>query len=459
MTLSAPEIRQILDALDRDDVDRVADVNGTTPELAAALQKRYGAKVDVFAMDAEGARQPVDDAALQAYLAGIARHGGDPERVKPADPGKKIRPYDVIATLGGFGSTHKIKHFRKVLANGLHPQSRVVLDIKLGSGSYPFLKEFGTCNTLVEPAKGRPGRAILSATPVTGNAGAWSEIAQDLAGPAGFFEDLGEHSMLFQERSDTLVVTFDNLDIAMEKRDERRPWGYSFIKAQGWSMLGVMANGWTWFRDPRVDEAFMGLRDGGFFDRFGRVVFYGASMGGYAAAAFSAAAPGSTVFVTSPQSTLDKTIVPWEMRYKTAWDRDFSGPFGDAAITSQAAGRVHILYDPYVAPDAAHAARFTGANVAHWQCPLLGHRLGSSLQQMGALKEITIAAIEGTLDRPSFYQLLRKRRDLPRYQRELVHHAVERGHPDLALKVCNHILARRSDKALRGIASQLQAAS
>ncbi|SFG13079.1 hypothetical protein SAMN04488020_101257 [Palleronia marisminoris] len=456
MRLTQDEIRDILGALDRDEVARVADLNGTTPELTAALQKRFGCKVDLVAIGAEGEREAVSDGDLAAYRAAVAGCGGVPEAIRGTSPDKKVHPYDVIVTLGGFGSSLKIKHLRGFLQAALHGQSRLVLDIKLGSGSYPFLNGFGTCHTLIEPAQHRPGRAIMSATSPSSNSGQWSAIARDLAGARGFFHDLGEHSMLFQDRSETLVVTFDNLDIAMEKRDERRPWGYSFIEAQGWSMLGVMADGWTWFRDVAVDEAFLRLSRDRFFDRFSRVIFYGASMGGYGAAAFSAAAPGSTVFVTSPQSTLDKAVVPWEMRYKTAWGRNFSGPFGDAAAASRTAKAVHLLYDPYVAADAAHAARFTGRNVLHWPCPLLGHRLGSSLHQMGALKEITVAAIEERLDRQSFYRLLRKRRDLPRYQRELVHQAVERGHPELALKVCNHVLARREDKALSGIARQLK---
>ncbi|WP_375261995.1 hypothetical protein [Palleronia sp.] len=459
MSVTQTEIREILSALDRDDVDRVADLNGTAPELTAALQKRFGCKIDLVALGPEGQRMAVPDEDLGSYTSAVAASGGNPEAIRAAHPDKRVRPYDVIASLNGFGSHLKIKHLRGFLQKALHGQSRMVLDIKLGSGSYPFLKEFGTCHTLNEPAKNRLGRAVLSATPASGNSGQWSDIARDLAGERGFYEDLGDHSLLFQDRSETLVVTFDNLDIAMEKREERRPWGYSFIEAQGWSMLGVMADGWTWFRDSAVDDAFLRLSREGFFDRFARVIFYGASMGGYGAAAFSAAAPGATVFVTSPQSTLDKSVVPWEVRYKTAWDRDFSGPFGDAAVASRTAKAVHLLYDPYVAPDAAHAARFTGENVVHWPCPLLGHRLGSSLHQMGALKEITVAAIEDRLDRRMFYRLLRKRRDLPRYQRELVHHAVERGHPGLALKVCNHVLARRKDKALSGIARQLQTAS
>jgi hypothetical protein len=211
-------------------------------------------------------------------------------------------------------------------------------------------------------------------------------------------------------------------------------------------MLGVMANGWTWFRDGAVTDEFNRLRDNGFFDQFKRVVFYGASMGGYGAAAYSAAAKGSTVFVISPQSTLDKEIVPWEMRYKKVWSRDFSGEYGDASISSQSADNVHLMYDPYVAPDAGHAARFTGENVTHWRCSLLGHRLGSSLQQMGILKEIARKSINGELDHLTFYKLLRKRHEFPRYQRELANLALDRGRPELARRVCHFVLAQRKDR-------------
>ena len=50
-----------------------------------------------------------------------------------------------------------------------------------------------------------------------------------------------------------------------------------------------MAHGSTWYRDETVHDFFDRLRDQGFFRQFDRVVFYGTSMGGYAACAFSLA--------------------------------------------------------------------------------------------------------------------------------------------------------------------------
>ena len=162
-------------------------------------------------------------------------------------------------------------------------------------------------------------------------------------------------------------------------------------------MLGVMANGWTWYRDPWVSDQFDDLAASGFFAGFERVVFYGASMGGYAACAFSGAAPAAEVVAISPQSTVDRTVVPWETRYKTVWAADFSGKYGDAALVSTAARRVSLIYDPYEPLDAGHADRFTAANVMKLRANLLGHRLGSSLLQMGILNPIILGALNGSL--------------------------------------------------------------
>lgn len=139
-------------------------------------------------------------------------------------------------------------------------------------------------------------------------------------------------------RGPALVVTFDNLELALEKREGRRPRGFDVIARNGWSMLGVMTVGWTWFRDPAVAGEFGRLATSGFFARFERVVFCGASMGGYGAAAYSAAVPGATVVAISPQSTLDPRLVPWETRYgRVARTRNFTGRYGDAAEASRAA--------------------------------------------------------------------------------------------------------------------------
>jgi hypothetical protein len=162
-----------------------------------------------------------------------------------------------------------------------------------------------------------------------------------------------------------------------------------------------------------------------------------------------AACPGADVVAISPQSTLDKALVPWETRYATAWGRDFGGPYGDAALASMAAGRVTILYDPYEPLDAGHVARFIGGNVMALRAPLMGHRLGSSLHQMGILSQITLGALNGTLTELEFYRVLRARKSFQRYQRELFKRALARGRPALARKLGRWVLTRGDNRYIR----------
>ncbi|MBI6629457.1 hypothetical protein [Pontibaca salina] len=180
-------------------------------------------------------------------------------------------------------------------------------------------------------------------------------------------------------------------------------------------------------------------------------------MGGYAAAAFSAAWPGADVVAISPQSTLDKVLVPFETRYRAAWGLDFSGPYGDAAQASASARRVTILYDPYERLDTGHVARFAAPNVVRLRCPLMGHRLGSSLSQMGLLTPTILGALSGNLTPAEFYRALRVRHRFPRYQRELFHRALARGRPDLARRVGRWVLARGDHRAIRRGMAQLEA--
>jgi hypothetical protein len=448
------EADALLRALNPGDVATFADVGGQAGALALAMVARHDCALALVDLDGRGGFPSAPSDWVAPYRAMLEAHGVDPARISVVSESKGLRPWDVIATLNGFGHAHKIRHLEPVLQRCLHADTVLVVDIRKGSGGFPFLNEFGSCEVLSQRSVDGKEVARVRFTPnppapeAAADAG-WAEIARGLAGSEGFYRDNGMHSFLYIPRGRTLVVTFDNLDIAMNKREERRPWGFQFIEKQGWSMLGVMANGWTWYRDPWVGEQFDALALKGFFNGFERVVFYGASMGGYAACAFAPAHPGADVVAISPQSTLDKSVVPWETRYKTAWDSDFSGKYGDAAQASRTARRVSLLYDPYEPLDAGHADRFTGPNVVRLRTPLMGHRLGSSLNQMGILSPVILAALNGTLREVDFYRALRARRDFPRYQRELFKRALDRGRPGLARRVGAWVLARGENRFIR----------
>lgn len=444
----------LLDRLDVTEVASLADIGGNAQSLALAAHLRWDCDLVLVDIDHRGTFPEAESAWVAPYRAYLVEQGVPDNRIRVVRRADRLKPWDVIVNLSGFGDVNKVKHLAPVLDACLHSDSRMLTDIRKGSGSYPFLNAYGSCETLTSRDDGgvEVTRALFRPAPPPepepGSSAEWAAIARDLAGPDGFYDDNGAHSFLFIPRGEVLVVSFDNLDIAMTKREDRRPWGFEFIRRQGWSMLGVMANGWTWYRDPWVADRFDRLARDGFFARFDRVVFYGASMGGYAAAAFAAACPGADVVAISPQSTLDKSVVPWETRYKVAWGRDFSGRYGDAAIASAAARRVTLLYDPYEPLDAGHADRFTAPNVLRLRTPLLGHRLGSSLHQMGILNPIILAALDGSLSELDFYRRLRARKSFPRYQRELFLRALPR-HPQLARRLGEWVLARGENRPIR----------
>jgi hypothetical protein len=459
--LTRGEADALVAALGDQPVAGFADLSGQALPLALALWDRWRCAIGVALVDARGNWTDVASAGVDDYLQALAVHGIPADKCGRVISAAGLATYDLIGNLCGFGDRHRIGPLGRMLPQILGAASRILTDIRKGSGSYPVLNAFGSCTALSQhEAAGKPvTRALFQVNPALYARPAdaapdsvpdgWADIAATLTGPDGFYRSNALHSFLYIPRGKTLVVTFDNLDIAMNKREDRRPWGFGFIEKQGWSMLGVMANGWTWYRDTWVWDQFDDLAASGFFAGFDRVVFYGASMGGYAAAAFAPACPGADVVAISPQSTLDKRVVPWETRYKTAWSADFSGPYGDAALASRTAGRVIILYDPYEPLDAAHVARFAAPNVTRLRTPLLGHRLGSSLHQMGILQEVTLGALNGTLTEPDFYRLLRARRGFARYQRELFKRALAKGHPDLARRLARWVLTRGDNRYIR----------
>ncbi len=445
----------LVDQITLDQVETFADLTGQARSFALAAHSRFDCEIQLVDVNNKGQVPEKQSEWVGSYREFLLENDVPADHIRVVRDLNSLRPVDVLANLRGFGDAYKVKFLQPFLDGMMHSDTQMFMDIRKGSGAFPFLRGYGeneSLSTREENAREvRRVRFVRSAPSIVQNDDSWDAIARRLAGEDGFYRPGPEgHSFLYVPRSrDTLVVTFDNLDITMTKREDRRPWGYSFIEAQGWSMLGVLAGGWTWYREPWVAEQFDELRDSGFFKQFKRVVFYGASMGGYAACAFSPAAPGADVVAISPQSTVDKSVVPWESRYKVVWDRDFTGPYGDAADVSRAARRVSILYDPYEPLDAGHAARFTNDNVQHLRAPLLGHRLGTSLQQMGILNPIILGALSGELGQGEYYRLLRARRAAPRYQRELFNRAVEGGHKQLARRLGEWVLARNENPAVR----------
>lgn len=231
---------------------------------------------------------------------------------------------------------------------------------------------------------------------------------------------------------DVLAVTFDNLS-SIGEYDPPQPWLRWRMRQAGIPLLGIMASRKDWYRNEDTAPLITALREAGLFARFRRVVFVGASMGGFAALAFAPLVPGAAVLAFSPQSSLARKVVPFEKRYRYAmkkWDWD-SPAHRDGAVAGQGGREVVLVYDPYVREDRMHALRVAGEGVRHVPVPLTGHRAIRAIKTVGGLQELIEGVVRGTPDWGAFWRAFRARRAQVPWQRALVAEARARGHQRL----------------------------
>lgn len=271
----------------------------------------------------------------------------------------------------------------------------------------------------------------------------WLQAVADITDAQGFFQPLGpRHFAAFLEEDSTLLVTFETVQGIRALSENAQPLGWEMVKAYGWSHLCLASEGDTWFRDPEVIAFVDRLIDDGFFDEFERVLFYGAGPCGYAAAAFSVAAPGSTVVAIQPQATLDPRITEWDDRFVEMRRTDFTERYGYAPDMLDAADRAFVLYDPEQPIDAMHAALFTKPNVTKLRLPYMGGALQTSLMEMDILFDLLTDAGDGALDEAAFFQLYRARRSYPPYLRNLMAALEAGGRTKLLMALCRNVTGR-----------------
>jgi hypothetical protein len=287
----------------------------------------------------------------------------------------------------------------------------------------------------------------------------WLSIMDEIGEEAGYFEQLGDqHSVFFSDQGPILLVTFETLQGVRAAGGGQMPLGYQIAAPRGWSSLTLLAHGDTWFRDATVWAYIDRLIDEAFLEDFDRVVFYGAGMGGYAAAAFSVAAPGATVLALAPQASLAPEHAEWDRRFPAARRLDFSSRFGFGPDMIEGAGRVYVLYDPWQQVDAVHAAMYRGPQVEKLRARHIGRDPQAELARMGVLRPLIDAACTGTLEPASFHRLWRARRDTPHYLGRLVARVQGQNRPRRLVQVLRAALQRTDHPRLRQALAEAEAA-
>lgn len=287
----------------------------------------------------------------------------------------------------------------------------------------------------------------------------WLNIMSEIGDEAGYFETLGgRHSAFFSDAgANVLLVSFETLKGVRDAGGGQMPLGYQIAAPRGWSSLTILAHEPSWYRDRSVFGYFDRLIDDAFFEDFDRVVFYGAGMGGYGAAAFSVAAPGCTVLAMAPQATLDTEMAEWDRRFMRARRLEFTSRFGYAPDMVEACDQVFMVYDPIQQVDAVHVAMFRGPHVHRLRARHIGRDPQAELARMGVLRQLIDAACLGSLTRQSFMQLWRARRDSPHYLGRLIGRIQSQNRPARLLRALRVANERVEHPQLRRALSQVEA--
>jgi hypothetical protein len=282
----------------------------------------------------------------------------------------------------------------------------------------------------------------MTAASAAASGGDWLSAMDLIAEDDGYLERLGaRHWAFFAEDRPQLLVTFERAE-TIRARESQLPAAYEMAKARGWSILTLIAEGETWWRDRAVWGYFDRLVDDAFFDDFDQVLFHGAGPAGYAACAYAVAAPGARVLAVAPRATLDPEVAGWDRRNLAARRLDFTSRYGYAPDMTEGAGHVWLVHDPLHAPDAMHAALYR----APWVTPLKARRTGEATERalvgVGVLDKVLEDAMAGTLTPAGFARHWRSRRSYAAYLKTILAQAAAKNRPELEKRICRSVTRR-----------------
>lgn len=269
----------------------------------------------------------------------------------------------------------------------------------------------------------------------------WLDRLYEVTDEDGYAERLGpDHAAIFIETKPTLLVCFENFDTIDAASADRQPAGWDVAKQMGWSSLTLVSRSESWFRDATVYGYFDRLVDDGFFEEFDQVLFYGAGPCGYAAAAFSVAAPGARALLVQPQATLNPALAGWETRFRAARRHDFTTRYGYAPDMLDACDHAVVLFDPEIKEDAMHAALFARDGVEIRPVRFMGPKIHSALARMNLLLPLLDALEQGPPTKTAFARLLRARREDAPYLKGLLAHLEKKERLRLIVLLAHHAL-------------------
>ncbi|UAK25352.1 tetratricopeptide repeat protein [Sphingomonas nostoxanthinifaciens] len=209
------------------------------------------------------------------------------------------------------------------------------------------------------------------------------------------------------------VVTFDSHHD--DPGTDRLGFGEAFFASEGIGAIHVLTAANDWFQCPDTPAALAAVRAAA----NAPLLAYGSSMGGYGAVRFAAAAGADRVLALSPQYSIDRRKVDFETRWKEEARRIRFRPELDGPI----AGVVPsvVAYDPLLDEDRCHVDRIAGdVAIERLRVPHGGHNSAAFLSDLGLLKPLVHAMLDGNLDLPAVAgEAHRRRKESPTWLGEL----------------------------------------
>lgn len=245
----------------------------------------------------------------------------------------------------------------------------------------------------------------------------------------------GAHLQLIHQPG-VAPLTLLTFDIMHARANGRNAFARQLCTRNGLALLGVVPKYPCWYPGTEIRAIAEICRK----MARGRVIAYGASMGGHAALRWGKLLGAQHVLACSPQATIDPARTGAE-------DRRYGGFFdpalhADMAVEAEhVAGQAAVLYDPRFRPDRFQAGLLVQlGNVTLLPLPFVAHGtagcLTGSANALAAFEHL-IAGDFSALRR----QLLGRRKRGEKYRLELASAAIRHGRLDLAARLVAPVVA------------------
>ena len=253
--------------------------------------------------------------------------------------------------------------------------------------------------------------------------------------PELLYED--EHIQLLHQdgSSDFTLATFSNYGF---RADGATLWGKRFCEKENIETYGFVAKSNNWF----PTAAMSGLLRSDLFRSTKPVLTYGHSLGGYAALKFSAALNATGVVACAPQFSINPDSVPEDRRFVHHFDESLHRNMDIAS--SDVAGNVIIVYDPYDREDAYEVSRirehYVGSTMTQLWIPNIGH----SIMDVFRDRELVLSVLKSSLDGSSIVSHAHLARRLKKVSHSygycLAERVLHHKRPQLAMSVLDAVM-------------------